>query len=75
MRTLRDDFWIWGHDAGCHHGTGYNLPGVNRMGPVDGGEPRFPGDAKEIAPITRPRPDLSKTHFIIGFHEKQIPRR
>ena len=42
MTTLRDNFWIWGHDAGCHHrSTGnsanlYRLPGENRMGPLEG---------------------------------------
>ena len=33
---LRDRFWIWGQDPGCHHlnpqgKNGYNLPGTNRM--------------------------------------------
>ncbi len=40
--TLRDNFWIWGHDAGCHHASAanpdniYRLPGRNRMGPLEG---------------------------------------
>ena len=36
---LRDTLWIWGQDAGSHHRTGnntWNLPGENRMGPVEG---------------------------------------
>ena len=42
MTTLRDNFWIWGHDAGCHHRSTrnpanlYRLPGENRMGPLEG---------------------------------------
>lgn len=43
-KKLRDCFWIWGHDAGCHHASAankaniYKLPGVNRMGPWEGAE-------------------------------------
>ena len=36
---LRDTLWIWGQDPGTHHKAGnnvWNLPGVNRMGPVEG---------------------------------------
>lgn len=37
---LRDALWIWGQDAGSHHnlpqGNIWKLPGVNRMGPVEG---------------------------------------
>ena len=36
---LREKFWIWGQDAGSHHAVQnnvWNLPGVNRLGPVDG---------------------------------------
>ena len=41
MGTLKDDLWIWGHDAGCHHvgaGLQWHVPGSNRMGPVEGAE-------------------------------------
>lgn len=41
MEKLRDSLWLWGHDAGCHHkGTGkvWNIPGSNKMGPVEGAE-------------------------------------
>ena len=36
---LRDTLWIWGQDPGSHHAVGGNawkLPGVNRMGPLEG---------------------------------------
>lgn len=37
---LRDTLWIWGQDAGSHHHTAqgniWDLPGENRMGPVEG---------------------------------------
>ena len=36
---LRDTLWIWGQDPGSHHKTGnnvWNLPGTNRMGPLEG---------------------------------------
>ena len=35
MKTVRDAFWIWGHDAGCHHDPKYhwNIPGENKLGP------------------------------------------
>ncbi len=39
MTTLRERFWIWGHDPGCHHNTRnnvYKLPGVNRMDSLEG---------------------------------------
>jgi len=39
MKKLSDCFWIWGHDAGCHHLPKYaawKIPGENKMGPVDG---------------------------------------
>ena len=41
METLRDNLWIWGHDAGCHHsgaGLQWKIPGTNKMGPVEGAE-------------------------------------
>lgn len=41
METLRDNLWIWGHDAGCHHsgaGLQWKIPGTNTMGPVEGAE-------------------------------------
>jgi hypothetical protein len=39
--SLRDRFWVWGHDAGCHHTPDtaiYKIPGVNKMGPWEGAE-------------------------------------
>lgn len=36
---VRDLFWIWGQNPGAHHCDNkntYKLPGVNRMGPVEG---------------------------------------
>lgn len=37
---MRDRFWLWGQNAGSHHGAAGNarwkLPGVNRMEPVEG---------------------------------------
>lgn len=37
---MKDRFWLWGQDAGSHHAAAGNaswkLPGVNRMGPVEG---------------------------------------
>lgn len=41
MAKLKDNFWLWGQDAGSHHAATNNLwelPGVNRMGPVEGAE-------------------------------------
>ena len=41
METLRDNLWIWGHDAGCHHrgaGLQWKIPGTNNMGPWEGAE-------------------------------------
>ena len=37
-KTVRDAFWIWGHDAGCHHDPKYhwNIPGENKLGPWEG---------------------------------------
>ena len=38
METLRDNLWIWGHDAGAHHrgaGLQWKVPGTNRMDPVE----------------------------------------
>ena len=39
LMKLREKLWIWGQDAGSHHAVGNNvwkLPGVNRLGPVEG---------------------------------------
>ncbi len=40
MNTLKDNIWLWGQDAGSHHGAAGNqtwkLPGTNRMGPAEG---------------------------------------
>ena len=41
MEKLRDNLWIWGQDAGCHHsgaGLQWKIPGSNQMGPVEGAE-------------------------------------
>jgi len=42
MSKLRDHLWIWGQDPGSHHNTVlgniWNLPGENKMGPVEGCE-------------------------------------
>lgn len=38
---LKDKLWIWGQDAGTHHlveNNAWNLPGENKMGPVEGAE-------------------------------------
>ncbi len=59
---LRDCFWLWGHDPGCHHRVpSYRLPGDNRMDAaagaahlgipnccrvVFGGSPRAPFDTE-----------------------------
>ncbi len=32
--TVRDRFWIWGHEAGSHDGS-YGLPGHSRMTPAE----------------------------------------
>ncbi len=36
MDTLRDRLWLWGQTPGSHHAGPYELPGVNRMTPVEG---------------------------------------
>ncbi len=39
MTKLRDKVWLWGQTPGSHHAAkGYNLPGENRMTPVEGCE-------------------------------------
>lgn len=38
MSTLRQHLWLWGQEPGSHHTRAhYNLPGVNKMSPVEGG--------------------------------------
>lgn len=37
--SIRDDFWLWGQVPNSHHEEGnniYNLPGVNKMTPIEG---------------------------------------
>lgn len=38
MAVFRDRFWLWGQDAGTHHlpDNPFNLPGKNRMTPLEG---------------------------------------
>lgn len=40
MDTVRDRFWIWGQDAGCHHDPRFhwNIPGENKLGPWEGAQ-------------------------------------
>ncbi|MCK5845326.1 MAG: hypothetical protein KAG97_11505 [Victivallales bacterium] len=42
MTILKENLWLWGQNAGSHHAASANqswkLPGVNRMGPVEGAE-------------------------------------
>ena len=35
MREFKDDIWLWGQNAGSHHGL-WSLPGVNRLDVVEG---------------------------------------
>ena len=39
-KTIRDSFWIWGHDAGAHHDPRLNwhIPGENKMAPWEGAQ-------------------------------------
>src|SRR5437762_6522180 len=32
--TVRDKFWLWGHDAGSHN-DGWGLPGPSRITPAE----------------------------------------
>ena len=37
--SIKNDFWLWGQVANSHHEEGnniYNLPGVNKMTPLEG---------------------------------------
>ena len=37
--SVRNDFWLWGQVPNSHHEEGnniYNLPGVNKMTPIEG---------------------------------------
>lgn len=36
MSKLRDRLWLWGQDAGSHYM--YDIPGINRMQPIEGAE-------------------------------------
>ena len=37
MKTIRDCVWLWGQTPGVHHETvEWNLPGVNKMTPIEG---------------------------------------
>lgn len=36
MRKFRDDIWLWGQNAGSHHGL-WSLPGVNTLETAEGG--------------------------------------
>ena len=42
MAKLKDNFWLWGQNAGSHHRgspeKGYKLPGTNRMEAAEGGK-------------------------------------
>lgn len=33
--TIRDKFWLWGHEAGSHN-SGWNIAGTSRMTPAEG---------------------------------------
>jgi hypothetical protein len=65
MKTMRDCFWLWGQSPGTHHlpDNVYNLPGTNRMTPLEGayyfgipnvcrvvymGQPKIPYDQEAI---------------------------
>src|ERR1051326_1573479 len=34
METIRDRFWMWGHENGSHNGR-HNLPGLSRISPAE----------------------------------------
>lgn len=39
MNRLKDNIWLWGQTPGSHHSSNvYNLPGENKMTPVEGCE-------------------------------------
>ena len=35
MKVFSDDIWLWGQNAGSHHGL-WNLPGINKLETVEG---------------------------------------
>lgn len=62
MDTVRDRFWLWGHEAGSHNGQ-YNLPSNSRMTPVEAAYYLGVPNALMIAYANKPEPPFDQ-HMI-----------
>lgn len=57
MSKLRDKLFIWGQDAGSHHATGlWNLPGTNKMTPLEGCEYFGISNCARVVMSNKPEP-------------------
>lgn len=62
---IKDAIWLWGQDAMGHHRVGpkeeniWNLPGVNRMGPVEGVEFFGIGNICRVVMNGKPEPPFA----------------
>ena len=60
MTTVQDTFWIWGHDAGCHNISYPCIPGVNKMGPVEGAQYLGIPNCCRVAYAGKPEPPFDE---------------
>lgn len=62
---IKDAIWLWGQDVMGHHRVGpkeeniWNLPGVNRMGPVEGAEFFGIGNICRVVMNGKPEPPFA----------------
>ena len=67
MSTFADNVWLWGQNAGSHHGL-WNLPGVNKLETVEGAEFLGIKNCCRVVMSNKPTPPFDEESAkLVGF--------
>ncbi|MBO7741702.1 MAG: hypothetical protein J6S21_04030 [Victivallales bacterium] len=72
---LRDRLWMWGQDTGCWHKphvASWNLPGVNRMGPMEAGREFDIPNCCRVVFDSSPRPPFDAASAELADYKRVI---
>ena len=71
MDTVRDRFWIWGHEAGSHN-KNWNLPGASRITPVEAAHYMGVPNLIEVVYANEPRPPFDQYALAMQSLERVV---
>jgi hypothetical protein len=60
MSKIKDKLWLWGQNPGSHHRGSWNLPGTNRMTPIEGCEYFGIKNCCRVVMVNEPSPPFDK---------------